>query len=372
MKKFLFTAHLLIGLCSALVLVVLGVSGTIIAFEPELNRLLHPELTKVEVTGPVMNWDLVKGGVEEQAPGWKLNRFYFADAPTYATYARIRSVSTHRTRQIYVNQYTGKILGSTEDGPDLLIKIHDLHVNLLTGGIADRPGSVVVMAGTYCLLILSLTGIVLWFPRKVFRFHKGSPGPRLNRDLHMSLGFWSSLAMFAFALTGIGLHYQTGKLLKLLNRPDNAIVRPGHGTSIEAMLQTARETLPGAEIPRLLLSEKAGDPVFIYQRFPEDKTPAGRSFTTLDPRTGNILSVGSSRTTPPMQAALVLYTREIHTGTLLGLPTRVLAALLGFCLPVLAITGPIIWINKQRAKWHGRRVLVKRAAADKEAPLRVG
>jgi hypothetical protein len=56
----------------------------------------------------------------------------------------------------------------------------------------------------------------------------------------------------------------------------------GHGTSIEGMLTTAREALPGSTIPRLLLSEKPGDPIFIYQRFPEDKTPAGRSFTTLD------------------------------------------------------------------------------------------
>ncbi len=371
MKKLLFTIHLLLGLWSALVLIVLGISGSIIAFEPELNRALHPELTRVEVTGPVMNWDLVKRRVEEQAPGWKLTRFYFPDAPAYATYARIRSISTQRTRQIYINQYTGNILGSTEDGPDVLIRIHDLHVNFLTGTVAGHPGSIVVMFGTYSLLILSVTGIVLWFPRKVFRIHRSSPGPRLNRDLHMSLGFWSSLAMFAFALTGIGLHYQTGKLLNLLNRPDTAVVRPGNGTSIEAMLQSAREALPGADIPRLLLSEKPGDPVFIYQRFPEDKTPAGRSFTTLDPKTGKILSVGSSRTAPTMQAALVLYTREIHTGTLLGLPTRLLAALLALCLPVLAITGPIIWINKQRSKRHGRRVLAQRAALDREAPLRV-
>ena len=69
---------------------------------------------------------------------------------------------------------------------------------------------------------------------------------------------------------------------------------PGHGTSIEGMLATAREALPGTEIPRLLLPEKKGDPVFIYQRFPEDKTPAGRTFTTLDPDTGAVLSVGSS------------------------------------------------------------------------------
>ena len=166
----------------------------------------------------------------------------------------------------------------------------------------------------------------------------------------MSLGFWSSLAMFAFAITGIGLHYQTGKLLDLLNGADTAIALPGHGPTIEGMLQTGREALPGAAIPRLLLSEKAGDPVFLYMRFPEDKTPAGRSFVTLNPKTGAVLSVGNSRNAPVMKAALVQYTREIHTGTLWGIPTRILAALFGFTLSILAITGPLIWITNNAPK----------------------
>src|SRR5260370_15630391 len=102
--------------------------------------------------------------------------------------------------------------------------------------------------------------------------------------------------MFAFAITGLALHYQTGKLLSLLNTPSAARRMAGHGTSIEGMLTTAREALPGSTIPRLLLSEKPGDPIFIYQRFPEDRTPAGPSFTTLHPKTGAVLNVRSTKT----------------------------------------------------------------------------
>jgi len=70
-----------------------------------------------------------------------------------------------------------------------------------------------------------------------------------------------------------------------------------------------------------------------------------------------VLSVGNSRTAPVMKAALVQYTREVHTGTLFGMPTRALAALAGFCLTILAVTGPMIWITKQRAKRRGRLAL---------------
>lgn len=351
MKKFVLALHLYIGLVAAFFLLTISLSGAVIGFEGELNRTFHPKLTQVQMIGSPLNWDDFRTRVEQQSPGWKLIRFYFPDEPDRSTYVRLRNIKTKKIRHVYVNQYTGAILGSTEDGSNWIIKVHDLHVNFLSGKVGNR----IVTWSTFGLLLLSLSGLTLWWPRQVFRFRISSPAIRLNRDLHYSVGFWSFLAMFGFALTGLGLHYQTGKLLDLLNTANAARSLPGHGTSIEGMLQTAREMLPGAAIPRLLFPEKAGDPVFIYQRFPEDKTPAGRSFTTLDPKTGAVLSVGNSRTAPLLQTALVQWTREIHTGTLFGLPTRILAVLFALLLSVLTITGPIIWVNKLRAAAQGKR-----------------
>jgi len=353
MKKLLLNLHLYVGLAAALFLICISLSGAVIAFEPELNHAFHPQLTDVTPTGAQLNWDDFRARVEEQTPGWKLIRFYFPDEPDRSTYVRLRNVATHKIHHVYVNQYTGEVLGSTEDGSNWILKVHDLHVNFLSG----KVGNQIVTWSTAGLLVLSLSGIVLWWPRRIFRFHRGKPLPRINRDLHMSVGFWSSIAMFGFAVTGLGLHYQTGKLLDLLNTPKSATAMPGHGTTIEGMLATAREALPGAAIPRLLLAEKKGDPVFLYMRFPEDKTPAGRSFITLDPRTGAVLSVGSSRTAPLLQTALVQWTREVHTGTLFGLPSKILAVIFALLLTVLAITGPLMWLNKLRAAARGRKAL---------------
>jgi uncharacterized iron-regulated membrane protein len=62
-----------------------------------------------------------------------------------------------------------------------------------------------------------------------------------------------------------------------------------------------------------------------------------------------------------MQAALVQWTREIHTGTLFGLPTKILAAFFALLLSVLALTGPFIWLNKLRAAARGRKALQQKA-----------
>lgn len=252
MRKLLLNLHLYIGLAAAFFLVCISLSGAVIAFEPELNRLFHPGLTKVVPNGHPLTWDEFRARVEAQSPGWKLIRFYFPEQSDQSTYVRLRNTTTHKIRHVYADQYTGKVLGSTEDGSNWIIKVHDLHVNFLTG----KVGNQIVTWSTFGLLLLSLSGIVLWWPRRVFRFRRSAPPIKMNRDLHLSVGFWSFLAMFAFAITGLSLHYQTGKLLDLLNTPHNARSMPGHGTSIEGMLQTAREVLPGAAIPRLLLAEK--------------------------------------------------------------------------------------------------------------------
>ncbi len=373
MKKLFLLAHLYLGLAEALFLLAISLSGAAIAFEPELNRLAHPQLTTVHPTGTVVNWDNVRSKVEEQLPGWKVIRFYFPDDPNESTYLRLRSVANHHIRHIYVNQYTGQVLGSTEDGSNWILKVHDLHVNFLSG----KLGNAIVTIACYNLAALSITGMLIWWPRKTFWPRAGRSPVATTRDIHASIGFWSFAVLLLFSVTGLGLHYQTGKLLQLLNPPTSphaGVRRPnvsgsGHGTSIEGMLQSAREALPGASTPRLLLSERPGEPVFIYQRFPEDKTPAGRSFTTIDPQTGAVLNVGSSRTAPWLETALVQWTREIHTGTILGLPTRLLAVFCSLLLAALTLTGPLVWLGRLRAKAKGRRILRQRNRSLQQADL---
>jgi uncharacterized iron-regulated membrane protein len=68
MRKLLLNLHLYVGLAAAFFLVWLSVSGAIIAFEGELNRTFHPQLTNVKPEGQPMNWDDFRARVEQQLP----------------------------------------------------------------------------------------------------------------------------------------------------------------------------------------------------------------------------------------------------------------------------------------------------------------
>ena len=55
------------------------------------------------------------------------------------------------------------------------------------------------------------------------------------------------------------------------------------------------------------------------------------------------------RSTAPLGTRIVkLWNREIHTGDIFGWPTRIIACVASFTLPLLAITGPLIWLGRMR------------------------
>ena len=350
MRRTLLKLHLWIGLGSAAFLAILSLTGAVMAFENELNQVVNPWLLKVSPQPPALAWEVVRQRVEEQVPEWRVQRIYMPADPADSTYVRLISRSNGRMGEIYVNQYTGAVLGWKQNANQLLWKIHEIHINL-SGGVF---GSRFVTASSIGLLCLSLSGLYLWWPRKIFRFEWRRSLGRSNYDLHRTLGFWTSGAMFLFAVTGLNLHIQTGgTLFDMMDAKALPVKLAGHGTTVDELLQTAREAVPGAQTMRISFWDDKR-PVLVQMRFPEDHTPAGRTSVTLDPHSGAVLKVVSSRTAPLLYTALVEWNREIHTGTIFGWPSKAAVSALSLLLSVLAIRGSTIYINR-RIMLHRRR-----------------
>ena len=366
MRRILIKIHLYLGLAAAVFLVILGLTGAVMAFENEWNGALNPSLLKVRHGASTLPWEQIRQMVEAKQPDWKVQRMYMPSTPGDSTYVRLESRKNNKeTAEIYVNQYTGEILGWKLDANQLIWTIHAIHIDLAAG----KTGSRIVVASSVILLCLSLSGLILWWPRKIFRFAWNWPFRQVNYDLHRTLGFWASGAMLVFAITGLNLHLQTGGgLFAIMEDTAEPIIMPGHGISADQLLQTAREAVPGAETMRISFWND-GRPVLIQMRFPEDHTPAGRTSVTLDPRTGAVVKVVSSRTAPLWYVALVQWNREIHTGTIFRRPSQAIASLLSLLLSVLAASGTTIWVSRQWSAALGRRRTLARASARNSSPV---
>jgi uncharacterized iron-regulated membrane protein len=82
-----------------------------------------------------------------------------------------------------------------------MLLIREFHTHLLIRG---RSGHMILTIAACCLLGLAVTGIVLWWPRKIFRLH-GGPSHKVVFDLHQMLGLWSSATRRKQQLEGIAL-----------------------------------------------------------------------------------------------------------------------------------------------------------------------
>ena len=77
-------------------------------------------------------------------------------------------------------------------------------------------------------------------------------------------------------------------------------------------------------------------------RYPEDRTPGGRSRVYVNQYDGSVLQVESARTTAA-GTRLVILNRAIHTGDLFGLPTKALMSLASLAVVAQALTGLMMW-----------------------------
>ena len=60
----------------------------------------------------------------------------------------------------------------------------------------------------------------------------------------------------------------------------------------------------------------------------------------------------STRTAPLGFKINRMWVREIHSGDIFGWPTRILACIVSLILPMLTITGTLIWWHRSRDSYR--------------------
>lgn len=353
-RKLLLWFHLVTGLAAAILLVLLGASGAVLAFENEIDHQLNASLYRISPT----HWkplplDELVAKIESANQGAHVTSLTFPEEEDIACTAGIKPPQG-KGFAVTVNPYTGDVIGSLEHANTFTRKAHQFHLNLLFEKRAT--GSLIVAWGGILLIGLAISGIVLWWPRKLWSFGSAKATGRASFDLHNFLGIYSSLFMLIFGVTGVIIHWDD-EATQLVGRitgqptpvppPKPSPAAPGaKPLTATAVATAATDAVPGAKVVSIQNLGTLAGPLRVSMRFPEDRTPAGRTNVYLNPTTGEVLSALSSRTAPAPFRLVKLWNRQFHTGDVLGWPSRIIAALASASLPVLAITGPWIWVSR--------------------------
>lgn len=358
--------HLYGGLALGGLLIVISVSGSALVFEDTLNRWLRPDLHHVTPSGERASLDEMMGAVEEahpEATPWIAN---LPIAPTEPLVVRLGPEAP----SVYVDPYRAAVLGERGPHEGLMNTIVGLHVELLAG----QTGGLIVGGSGLLLMLLTATGLVLWWPRRLRRLWRAlrvswqEGALRFNYDLHRAGGFYATLFLLLTALTGSAFVFYptTQQITSTLTAsepwpPSSPTVSKEKdadslGTvSYREVMSAATRVLPDAEPTFLYFPQELEAPVTVRLRTPPEWHPNGQSFVYARPSDASILRVDDAREAP--WGAQVLQTfYPLHIGAVGGRLVQWLYVVLGLAPAILSVTGTVIWYQRWRTVAPAERV----------------
>src|SRR5947208_8141932 len=162
MRKLLLTLHLWAGCIAALLFVILGVTGAMMVFEDRIDAALNSKMTWVHASGPRLRLTQIKAELERTHPGFTVRGFQIPPRDDESWFAFLRKEGGGGLG-LWYNPYTGEVLGTGEQRNNFTGKLHQFHLRLLMG----KVGREIVGWAAPVLLLMAISGIVLWWPRKI-------------------------------------------------------------------------------------------------------------------------------------------------------------------------------------------------------------
>lgn len=316
-------------------------------FEPELDRLLHPHLSYVTSNARELSLSEISAVVFQRFGGEGIVAFLPSTSPQLSSQVLLPSGIA------YVNPHTGEILGERIRGQTFFGYVRALHVHLASGNF----GRLVLKWSAVAMLASLASGLYLWWPFKRIRIRGEGAHERLWFDLHNSVGFWSLLPLTLLAATGaaIGFEAQIAPLAYRVTASQPAppqpweVHKPAPGARLltpDEAVAIARPYMAGAAVYRVQMPNYGGvyQIAFLYSR---DQVAGERNLVVVDPYDGSVLSI--SRSSQLSRGDRALATNEaIHTGSIWGMPSRIVACVASVIAPVQLGSGVIVWLQRKR------------------------
>jgi uncharacterized iron-regulated membrane protein len=215
LRRAIFQIHLWSGLALGLYVVVLCLTGSVLVYRIEIDRLLAtPRATLNEQATP-LTADQIRAAAERAHPGWTVVSVHEGRYRARGGGGRPRrppdptaSVVFERngeTRDRLFDPYTGADLGdNVTRAQEAFLWVVSLHDDLLL----DRPeGTRLNGALSLAFTVVVLTGAIVWWPgiarwKRSLGVKVTGGWRRVNWDLHSALGFWLLPFMVMWGVSG--------------------------------------------------------------------------------------------------------------------------------------------------------------------------
>lgn len=210
LKPFFRRIHLWLSVPFGLVITLICFSGAMLVFEDEISHALNRDRYYVDRVGQrPLPLDSLARRVRAALP----DSVGVSGVTVYADKERTYKFSLTRPRRaaMYVDQYTGEVKGRESRLPffSFMFRLHRWLLDTNPGSGNVFWGKMVVGVSVLVLVVIMLTGMVIWWPRRVRALNtalkvKCSHGFRqLAHSLHSAGGVYVLVPLLIMALTGL-------------------------------------------------------------------------------------------------------------------------------------------------------------------------
>ena len=362
-RSALFQIHMWVGLVLGALFVAVSLSGSILVYDDHFTDWIAPA-PKAVTAGPPAPWTVIGEYARKVAQAEEGGQIQFLPAPAPGETMMVRLEGRHRAVPesldkpvnllLHVDPVSGVTMGVRRDGRLPVFQwLHQFHGSLKLGRDVGRPLVGWIGVG---MVLLGLSGIILWWPRKgqwkyAFLVRRTATGLRFHRELHAAAGIWMFVAFMAVSFSGVAISFpQTMRGIVGASAPTpapNVEAVPGaRRLGPDHVFVIAQKAMPGATVRGVTIPDKADEPLTAAM--------ASRFGTTatvyVHPNTGAVLAVRDTANIGGSDSFMALQ-RPIHDGQgNLGHVWEFLVFLSGLVPLLFVITGTIMWLKKRKRR----------------------
>lgn len=369
-RRLLFWLHLATGLTVGLVVAFLSITGAIMTFQPQIidwaergSRITSP--SEQRCVAPSTLLKNAADSVQTAPTGLAL----------YSDPHEPAEVSFGATAVVLLDSCSGNVIGPGANGLRSFFQAtRDLHRWVALNGVRHETLRAIKNVAVCGFLFLILSGLVIWFPRKLtwkhlrptVLFKSSLQGRAREWNWHNVFGFWMSLPLAAITLSGIIMAYPWANALLYRTAgnpppPERAELEPKRPKPLavdktpsldlaiqKAVLQDNKwkslsMRLPAAKDPNVTFTLDEGD----------GGRPQERAQLVIARKNGQIVRW------EPFSASLRgrqwrLYARFLHTGEMFGIVGRLVALAAMVSALMLVWTGFTLSLRRLFS-WRKRR-----------------
>lgn len=336
--------HSLAGLIVGIFLFLMGISGSILVFQHDLEDLQWEKYKEV-VTAEDLNIDLGIKSIQEKYPKWDTRLIHFKQ--NEALIFNLRKPSERLF--IFVHPSTGEIIEEINEFKTFTRWLLKFHYSFHAG----TPGKILVLVIGVLFLFSLLTGLYLYrksffktlfFQTRIIHKNKRT----FYSSLHRIIGVWSIFLNLLLVVTGIFLAWTVVAAgLKQPSQPETPIIT----TSTQGILDHIRVQNPNFTPTYVRLPLTAGADLRVYGNFDDDAFFYSQFYNSFlaNPVSGkitDIIRVQQADLKTKLSSTLI----PLHFGQYGGFWSKVLYCLVGLSGPFLSISGFIIWKKRNQMK----------------------